>query len=167
MNIRNRRPLLVLALLLVALQVPCSLQADILTEVPIDGEYLRLEYIAGSGLLISYHVIDFAHTNGDTYAFGYRYNGSTVTSHDALLAMDAAGELQYGFSTGWGEPFTDNFSYLQDAGLQANYWSYSLGIYDALAEDVAWSMSPSGAGGQFLQDGSWHGWYNGFTPEYG
>ena len=163
MKTTNCRPLLVLALLL----VPCSLKADILTEIPIDGEYLLLEYITGSGSSISYHVIDFAHTSGDTFAFGYRYDGATMTAHDALLALDAAGDLEYNFSIGWGEPFTDNFSYLLEAGSQANYWSYSLGTHDALAEDVSWSMSPSGAGGQLLQDGSWHGWYNGFTPEYG
>jgi len=167
MNKKHRRPLFMLALLLVCLQVPCSLKGDILTEIPVNGEYLRVEYIIGSGSFVSYHVIDFAHTSGDTYAFGYRYDSLTVTAHDALLSLDAAGELQYDFNAGWGEPFTDNFSYLEDTGLQANFWSYSIGIYNALAEEVAWSMAPTGAGGQLLQDGSWHGWYNGFTPEYG
>ena len=144
-----------------------SLQAEIVPEIILEDGYLDIEYSAGSGQNVSYHVIDFASTGGESYAFTYHFDGPTKSAHAALLAIDAAGPLSYAFTSydfgGGVVPFADNFSYLSELGDPNIFWSYSLGSYAALGTDVTWAGAPTGAGEQLLTDGSWHGWYNGFN----
>ena len=145
-----------------------AIEASIITDIAIGDEYLELEYDAGSGSSVSYVVVDLSNTGGATYAFGYHYDSPSTTAHDALVALDAAGDLQYDYTMhdfgGGSIPFADNFSYQGESGIVANYWSYSLGIYDILAADVSWSGAATGAGEQLLEDGGFQGWYNGFGP---
>ena len=144
-----------------------SLRAEIVHDVILSEGYLEIEYRAGTGENVSYHVVDFAFTGGESFAFAYHFDGPTTSAHDALLAIDAAGPLSYAFTSyyfgGGLVPFADNFSYLSDVGNPNNFWSYSLGSYAALGTDVTWAGAPTGAGDQLLTDGSWHGWYNGFN----
>ncbi len=144
-----------------------SLHAEIMHEIILEEGYLEIEYSAGTGQNVSYHVIDFAATGGESYAFEYHFDGPTESAHAALLAIDAAGPLSYDFTNydfgGGLVPFADNFSYLSDVGDPNIFWSYSLGSYAGLGTDVTWAGAPTGAGEQMLTDGSWHGWYNGFN----
>ncbi len=153
-----------------ALLIASSFQplcAEIIPEVILSEGYLEIEYSAGAGDSISYHVIDFETTGGESFAFAYYFDGPTVSAHDALVAIAAAGDLSYDFTIydfgGGPLPFADNFSYLADSGNVSTYWSYSLGSYAGLGSDVAWIGASTGAGEQFLTDGAWHGWYNGFN----
>jgi len=144
-----------------------SLRAEIVHDVILSEGYLEIEYSAGAGQNVSYHVVDFASTGGESFAFAYHFDGPTESAHAALLAIDAAGPLSYAFTSydfgGGVVPFTDNFSYLSDTGDPHIFWSYSLGSYAGLGADVTWAGAPTGAGDQLLTDGSWHGWYNGFN----
>ena len=144
-----------------------SLRAEIVHDVILAEGYLEIEYRAGTGDNVSYHVVDFESTGGESFAFAYHFDGPTASAHDALLAIDAGGDLVYDYTIydfgGGPIPFADNFSYLSDVGNPAVYWSYSLGSYPVFGSDVVWSGAPTGAGEQMLTDGSWHGWYNGFN----
>ena len=143
------------------------LRAEIVPDVILAEGYLEIEHSAGAGDSVSYHVIDFETTGGESFAFAYYFNGPTVSAHDALLAIESAGDLSYDYTIydfgGGPLPFADNFSYLGDSGNVSTYWSYSLGTYSALNTEVTWTGAPTGAGEQFLTDGAWHGWYNGFN----
>ena len=144
-----------------------SLRAEIVPDVILADGYLEIEYSAGTGENVSYHVVDFASTGGESFAFAYHFDGPTQSAHDALLTIDAAGDLSYAFTNydfgGGLVAFADNFSYLTDTGDPNIFWSYSLGSYAGWGTDVTWSGAPTGAGEQMLTDGSWHGWYNGFN----
>ena len=54
-----------------------SLQAEIVPEIILEDGYLEIEYSAGSGQNVSYHVIDFASTGGESFAFAYHFDGPT------------------------------------------------------------------------------------------
>ena len=144
-----------------------SLHAEIVPDVILQDGYLEIEYSAGIGQNVSYHVVDFASTGGESFAFAYRFDGPTESAHAALLAIDAAGPLSYAFTSydfgGGLVPFADNFIYLSDTGDPNIFWSYSLGSYAGWGIDVTWAGALTSAGEQLLTDGSWHGWYNGFN----
>lgn len=159
-----------IAMVCTALLIASSFQpicAEIVSDVILSEDYLEIEHSAGAGDSVSYHVVDFETTGGESFAFAYYFNGPTVSAHDALLAIAAAGDLSYDYTIydfgGGPLPFADNFSYLGDSGNVSTYWSYSLGTYSALNTEVTWVGAPTGAGEQFLTDGAWHGWYNGFN----
>ena len=143
-----------------------SLRAEIVTDVILSEGYLEIEHRAGTGSSVSYHLIDFESTGGESFAFAYHFEGATTSAHDALVAIADSGDLSYDYTHyDFGDgptPFADNFSYLGDSGNVSIYWSYSLGTYSALNTEVTWTGAPTGAGEQFLTDGAWHGWYNGF-----
>ena len=144
-----------------------SLRAEIVHDVILSEGYLEIEHRAGTGDNVSYHVVDFESTGGESFAFAYHFDGPTTSAHDALVAIAAAGDLSYEYTNydfgGGPLPFADNFSYLSDVGNPVVYWSYSLGSYPVFGSDVVWTGAPTGAGEQMLTDGSWHGWYNGFN----
>jgi hypothetical protein len=144
-----------------------SLRAEIIHDVILADGYLEIEYSAGAGDSVSYHVVDFETTGGGSFAFAYYFDSPTISAHDALVAIATAGDLSYEYTSydfgGGPLPFADNFSYLADSGNVSTYWSYSLGSYAGLGIDVTWSGAPTGAGEQMLTDGAWHGWYNGFN----
>ena len=70
-----------------------SIRAEIVHDVIVPEGYLEIEYRAGTGDNVSYHVVDFESTGGESFAFAYHFDGPTASAHDALLAIDAAGEL--------------------------------------------------------------------------
>ena len=166
-NIRKTIPVAMGCITLVIASGFQSLRAEIVPEVILSDGYLEIEYSAGAGDSVSYHVIDFETTGGGSFAFAYYFDGPTVSAHDALVEIAAAGDLSYDFTIydfGSGPlPFADNFSFLADSGNVSTYWSYSLGSYAGLGSDVTWIGASTGAGEQYLTDGAWHGWYNGFN----
>jgi len=65
-----------------------SLRAEIVHDVILSEGYLEIEYSAGAGQNVSYHVVDFASTGGESFAFAYHFDGPTESAHAALLAID-------------------------------------------------------------------------------
>ena len=127
------------------------------------GVDLDIEYWAGQGSNEAIMIVDFLATGGESYCFGYRWDGD-ATGYDMVQDIAAAGALYYE-ATDWGSMgvFIDNFSYDSDIGNPNNYWAYWVGT--AADGDVDW-LSPSvGMTSRPLSDGSFDGWYNGFDGE--
>jgi hypothetical protein len=143
------------------------------TDLVIDVENdlrLDVEYFVGSGDNVSYLIVDFGFTGGDSYAFGYLWNDGddargftmleAVASEMNGLMLDFIGMDGVGFGV-----LIDNFEYppFAEVGDPANFWAY----YNAEAADVGggtidWAFASAGASARSLQDGSIDGWYNGF-----
>ena len=124
-NIRKTIPVAMGCITLVIASGFQSLRAEIVPEVILSEGYLEIEYSAGAGDSVSYHVIDFETTGGGSFAFAYYFDGPTVSAHDALVEIAAAGDLSYDFTIydfGSGPlPFADNFSFLADSGNVSTY----------------------------------------------
>jgi hypothetical protein len=133
-------------------------------DLPLPGGYLDVEYFAGSGANTAYFAVDFAGNGGDTFAFGYQWDGA-ATAADALLAISASpgglvmGTTDFGGSLGLG---LDRFAYLLNDHEQfwsvddQRYWKQFVGTY-ALG-DVTWAVSDFGISGQPLTDGGFNGY---------
>jgi len=100
-----------------ALLIASSFQplcAEIIPDVILSEGYLEIEYSTGAGESVSYHVIDFETTGGESFAFAYYFDGPTISAHDALVAIASAGALSYDFTVydfgGGPLTFADNFS---------------------------------------------------------
>lgn len=127
--------------------------------VNFNGTWVEVEYWAGSGSSEAIVVVDFEATGGDSYAFGFRWDGS-ATAYDALVAIDAAGDLDFEatYYSGWGY-FIDNFYYNSESGEQSYYWQYFTS-----SDGIVWTSSWVGMSDRVLTDGSWDGWYNSWDP---
>ena len=161
-----------LVVLMATLWTSALVHAAPVMDVPLPGGYLDVEYFAGAGENTAYFVVDFGGNGGDTYAFGYHWNG-VQTAEDAMFAIAAAGDLSF---------TTNNFGSVEqpnlflalvsygsesdepDFGVDGRFWSYSLGTY--AAQNVTWSPSDYGISGrnfstgdieQFIADGGFHG----------
>ena len=95
--------------------------ADLLIN---DGYMLDISATAGTGSSTSYLVIDFAATNGISFAFAYQWDG-LATTHDMMLALSDIG-LGYEW-TDWGTGiFADNLTWDGQAGDSSLFWAHSL-----------------------------------------
>jgi hypothetical protein len=126
----------------------------------IDGTEFNIEYWAGSGSNQAVLVIDFAATGGNSYSFGYRFDGTT-TGYNMIQAVAAAGDLDFAATTfpGFGT-YIDNFAYRSEVGNVDYWWQYFIGTPSA--GSVAWTSASEGVSTRILADGSIDGWYNGF-----
>lgn len=127
-----------------------------------DGTEFSIEYWAGTGANQAVMVVDFAATGGQSYSFGYRWDG-TATGYDMVQSIAAAGDLDFTATTfpGFGT-YIDNFTYGSEAGNIDFYWQYFTGI--PAGGSVTWNSSMIGMGERVLADGRIDGWYNGFDP---
>jgi len=141
--------------------------------VPIGDGILDIEYTVGIGSNISYVVVDFGGSPasnlgpGESYAFGYRWEGE-ATAADALLALSDAPSvtgvtdvLDFDFTVdpnfGLG---TDRLAYLEDDDTpvfldDSRFWNFYQGSLSA--SDVSWSLSGVGVSSADLFDGSFSG----------
>ena len=151
---------------LVVLILACSntVMADLVID---EDQGLVLDVLSwtGEGQNASYLVVDFEATGGDTHAFGYLWD-DTGTVLDMLEAVSSVTELvaettDYG---AWGT-FLDNFTFGDEAGDPANYWSHSLANPDG-SGTVDWFESTGSVDVELLTNGGISGWYNGFTEDY-
>ncbi len=149
MSLRN------LICLIVVLAITSS--AAIATPVNFGGTWVEVEYWGGSGSNEAIIVVDFHATGGDSYAFGFKWDGS-ATGYDALVEIDAAGALDFEatYYSGSGY-FIDNFYYNSVSGDQSYYWQYFTS-----SDGSAWDSSAVGMSDRTLTVGDWDGWYNGF-----
>jgi len=124
------------------------------------GIDLNIEYWAGTGSNEAVMIVDFLATGGQSYAFGYRWDGQ-ATGYDMVQAVAAAGALDY-LATDYGSMgvFIDNFFYDTEAGNPDYYWSYWVGTADD--GTVQWVSPSVGMSSRPLSDGDFDGWYNGF-----
>jgi hypothetical protein len=115
-----------------------------LTEVPIGGEYLDVEYIVGTtGSNLSLVIIDFQVTGGESYAFGYRWSDDTALNLDNMLKSIADnGELNAIFKTdpGFGE-FLSDLEYAGNSG-NADEWRLDVGTYSG--STISWEIAETG-----------------------
>lgn len=126
----------------------------------VNGVVVYPEYWTGAGPNEALLVVDFRATGGQSYAFGYRWEGA-ATGYDMLTAVAAAGDLDFTASywPGMGH-FIDNFTYRGEAGDAGRYWAYWLGT--ASGGQVAWVEAGGGMSNRTLASGDFDGWYNGF-----
>ena len=124
-----------------------------------NGYLVDVDYWSGSGSNEAVVVVDFHATGGDSYAFGFKWDGS-ATGYDALVAIDAAGALDFE-ATPYGDMdyFIDNFHYNSESGNPGYYWQYFTST-----DGSAWTSSWVGMSSRTLTNGDWDGWYNGFDP---
>jgi len=151
-------------------------------QVPIGGGILDVEYTVGTGSNISYVVVDFDGSTafnsgpGESYAFGYRWEGE-ATAADALLALsdatsvtDATGVtdvLEFDFDDFGGTLglSVNRLAYLEDdeEALFGNPDGRFWGIFDETeepllpGEDEFFVESGIGISGLDLSDGSFTG----------
>ena len=153
-----------MVVLMASLWASALVSAAPVMSVPLPGGYLDVEYFVGTGANTAYFAVDFAGNGGDTFAFGYQWDGA-ATAADALLAISAVpgglvmGTTDFGGSLGLG---LDRFAYLGndhektwDAEDQ-RYWKQFEGIY-ALG-NVTWGDTNFGISGQPLADGGFNGY---------
>ncbi|MDG2477323.1 MAG: hypothetical protein P8M32_05430 [Phycisphaerales bacterium] len=134
--------------------------ADLLIN---DGYMLDISATAGTGSSTSYLVIDFAATNGISFAFAYQWDG-LATTHDMMLALSDIG-LGYEW-TDWGTGiFADNLTWDGQAGDSSLFWAHSLATPTGNGQ-VNWSDAWSSIDTTTLSDGLISGWYNGFNEDY-
>jgi len=150
------------------LALPCLLTTMASAELVIDeaqGLVLDVDYWAGEGEQESFLVVDFGATGGDTWGFGYRWDGD-ASMLDLMNALMTAGDLEIAMTThgNWGT-FVDNFSYGDDAGEPSQYWAWSTGTVDG-SGTVDWTDSAVSIDSAPLVDGSLDGWYNGFNDDF-
>lgn len=114
-----------------------------------------IEYWAGTGSQRAVCVVDFA--PGETFAFGYRWDGEK-TSFDMLQAISAAGTMSFAYNTDFGSPFVDSITY---AGrTMGAYWGWPdnwLGYFISV-DGLNWADSWEGVSTRVLADGDWDGW---------
>jgi hypothetical protein len=124
-----------------------------------NGNWVDVDYWAGSGSNEAVVVVDFYATGGDSYAFGFKWDG-VATGYDALTAIDAEGNL-YFEATNYGDMgyYIDNFHYNGESGNRSYYWQYFTS-----SDGGVWDSSMIGMSARILTDGDWDGWYNGFDP---
>ncbi len=124
-----------------------------------NGNWVDVDYWAGSGSNEAVVVVDFYATGGDSYAFGFKWEG-VATGYEALTAIDAAGALDFE-ATYYGDMgyYIDNFHYNSESGNQSYYWQYFTS-----SDGGVWNSSMIGMSARILTDGDWDGWYNGFDP---
>lgn len=145
---------------------------DAVPYVTADGRVIPIEYWAGHGDKQAVVVVDFSSGPDDSYAFGYRWVES-ATGEDALVAIDAAGDLDVTIKefTGVGK-FLHAMAYdghmwenNWDEG-HADWWSYWTDDFgevetpqDLLDEGLSWhSPQEWGMSGRVLADRSFDGW---------
>lgn len=115
-----------------------------------------VEYFAGSGDNSAAIVIDFDGLN--TFVFEYRWDPAvTATGWDALLAVEAAGNLDVIAETySWGV-WLKNFIYPGaakfDYGQANTNWCYYLS-----SNGTDWQASGVGVSDRVLTSGSWDSW---------
>jgi hypothetical protein len=133
--------------------------AAIATPVNFGGTWVEVDYWAGTGGNEAIVVVDFDATGGDSYAFGFKWDG-IATGYDALVAIDAAGALDFEttYYSGMGY-FIDNFYYNSESGDPSYYWQYFTS-----SDGSVWDSSWVGMSDRTLTGGDWDGWYNGFDP---
>ncbi|MGB7581098.1 MAG: PEP-CTERM sorting domain-containing protein [Sedimentisphaerales bacterium] len=124
-----------------------------------DGLPVAIDYWAGSGSNEAVVVVDFGATGGDSYAFGFEWNG-IATRYDALVAIAAAGPLEFE-ATDYGSMgyYIDNFQYNGESGNQSYYWQYFTS-----SDGSVWDSSMVGPSDRILTNGDFDGWYNSFNP---
>ena len=151
MSLRN------LICLIVVLAITSS--AVIATPVNFGGTWVEVDYWAGTGSNEAIVVVDFAASGGDSSAFGFKWDG-IATGYDALVAIDAAGTLDFE-ATSYGDMgyFIDNFYYNSESGNESYYWQYFTS-----SDGSTWASSWVGMSDRTLTNGDWDGWYNGFDP---
>ncbi|MEM6392825.1 MAG: PEP-CTERM sorting domain-containing protein [Planctomycetota bacterium] len=126
---------------------------------------ILVEYFAGdpAGTNTAYMVIDFEETGGESYGFGYRYDGS-VTAEDLIVAVVAEGALDWDFGTSGGfGTFINNFFYEGEVGNPSSFWRYEQGVLNLAGDAVDWTTSGVGISSAVLSDGDFVGWYNSFA----
>ncbi len=112
-----------------------------------NGIPVNIQYWAGTGSNEVVVVVDFA--PGQTYAFGYRWDG-TASGWNALAAIDNAGALDVTATTySWGHMVT-NIAYPGATQTTGDDWGYWLGTGGS-----AWAEAMTGPDGRVLTDGSW------------
>jgi hypothetical protein len=123
------------------------------------GTWVEVDYWAGTGSNEAIVVVDFDATGGNSYAFGFKWDGIAI-GYDALVAIDAAGALDFE-ATLYGDMgyFVDNFYYNSESGNESYYWQYFTS-----SDGSAWDSSGVGMSDRTLTGGDWDGWYNGFDP---
>jgi hypothetical protein len=155
MDSRRLMSLRDLICLIVVLAITSS--TAIATPFNFGGTWVEVDYWAGTGSNEAIVVVDFAATGGDSYAFGFKWDGTT-TGYDALVAIDAAGDLDFeATSYGGMGYFIDNFYYNSESGNESYYWQYFTS-----SDGLAWASSGAGMSDRILTNGNWDGWYNGF-----
>jgi hypothetical protein len=150
-----------------------------------NGTMVDVEYWTGTGANECLVVIDFA--SGDSYAFGYRWDGSK-TSEDMLREVDVDGDVDkldvaYHSDPTWGFG-VDGFSYkgreIVSDGWVTTFTGFWWDGHDAYtdfggtnhpaeAPDSSFTESQLGASSRYLATGYMDGWSqeytsNGFSP---
>ncbi len=138
----------------------CAEQVQVTSDL-----LLEVEYVAGdrTGELTSYLVIDFEAAGGDTFAFGYQYDGAP-TAETMVRDILAAGSLEadLGVFEGFGA-FVNNWFHEGQQGDVTQFWRYELGMINNPGNDVEWATASEGMSTRTLTDGSFDGWYNSFA----
>ena len=125
-----------------------------------NGMDLDIEYWTGTGSYQAVLVVDFKATGGDSYVFGYRWDGQ-ATGYDMVNAVATGGGLDFTakYWSGMGY-YIVNYSYQGQSGNPDNYWCYWLGTPGS--GTVGWVSAGGGPSSRVLSDGVFDGWYNGF-----
>ena len=146
---------------LICLIVVSAITSSAAIAIPVNfgGTWVEVDYWAGTGGNEAIVVVDFDATGGDSYAFGFKWDG-IATGYDALVAIDAAGALDFEttYYSGMGY-FIDNFYYNSENGDPSYYWQYFTS-----SDGSVWDSSWVGMSDRTLTGGDWDGWYNGFDP---
>jgi hypothetical protein len=115
---------------------------------------VNVQYWAGSGSNQTVVVVDFA--PGNTYAFGYRWDGN-ATGWDALAAVDAAGTLDVSSDLSWWNKYQSHWvtdlAYPGGVEGSGSTWGYYLS-----SDGNTWNESMLGVDGEALVDGGFQGW---------
>lgn len=148
MNGVNR--FLVVALVFVSVAVAAAHELDA----------LRIESWTGAGLNQVVVVIDFwpYDGDGDSFAFGYRFDGASVTGLAVLEALhDADNGLTFAHSAGFVTDFwyvTADQTYHTGYAWPDSYWSY----WWSADFGQTWEYAMGGAGDRVMIDGDTDGW---------
>ncbi|HPM23072.1 MAG TPA: hypothetical protein PLP66_04160 [Phycisphaerae bacterium] len=121
---------------------------------------VRVEWWTGTGAHRALLVVDFWPYNddGDSFAFGYRFESETITGRDLLNALVAT---NLGFTYAESGGFLTDIWYVDgDVNYHAAYdWPTSYVSYWVSTDfGTTWDYSMWGIDGRVLQDGDTDGW---------
>ncbi|NBC10545.1 MAG: PEP-CTERM sorting domain-containing protein [Planctomycetes bacterium] len=123
----------------------------------------------GNGSNTSYLVVDFAETNGNSYAFQYNWEtpsdayGMIVALDDALTDLS----VQASDFSAEGDPanfFIDNVTFDSDTGDPSKFWTQWEGFFNPSLDRVEWQTG-LGVSNIDLADGLFIGLHNPFSFE--
>ena len=118
---------------------------------------VQIESWTGTGANSAVLVLDFGPAPDDSYAFGYRWDGS-ATSADMVLALDAAPNAPDFDTKDWGPSLGLGINKITyDGHVAESNWILTFLGYWLSTDGLNWSPAQTGVSGRALTNGSWDG----------